>query len=161
MGHKDRKMKPIVDRFMLKVKKTDSCWLWTANKNKIGYGYFWMKVANRQLLAHRVSYELFVGSIPCGLLVCHKCDNPSCVNPNHLFIGTHLDNMNDMFNKNRQSTCKSRAGIQNGRARLSEDDVIQIRIIKNLKNIEIAAKFGVSPVTIEQIKNRRLWKHIK
>ena len=76
------------------------CWLWVGHISKDGYGR--LRVAGKKELAHRASYRAFIGEIPDTLLVCHKCDNPSCVNPNHLFIGTHQDNMNDKVAKGRQ-----------------------------------------------------------
>lgn len=91
------------ERFWPKVQKTDTCWLWTASLNDRGYGQF--KVLPGQghapMKAHRFSWELHFGPIPAGLVVCHRCDVPSCVNPAHLFIGTQGDNLRDMSAKGR------------------------------------------------------------
>ena len=87
------------DRFWQKVEKNEGCWIWTGSKSKLGYGYF--QINNKTKYAHRVSKELRHGSIAEGLVVCHKCDNPSCVNPDHLFIGTMKDNMLDKMKKGR------------------------------------------------------------
>lgn len=86
-------------RFWIKVKKTDSCWLWMAGKFHFGHGRF--KIRNKNKQAHRVSWEMKNGPIPNGMLVCHKCDVPSCVNPDHLFLGTYKDNMQDSLLKGR------------------------------------------------------------
>lgn len=91
----------LVDRFWEKVNKTETCWLWTASTQG-GYGQIGHDIYLRPVRAHRVSWELHYGPIPAGLDVLHKCDNPPCVRPDHLFIGTALDNVQDMLRKERQ-----------------------------------------------------------
>lgn len=87
-------------RFEKKINKTETCWLWTATaRSPMGHGGFYFK--RKTLQAHRFAYEIWNGKIPDGLLVCHKCDNPPCVNPDHLFLGTHRDNTEDRINKGR------------------------------------------------------------
>lgn len=94
---------PVTDRFFAKVQvsEPDRCWLWTGRRSPRGYGVFWLDGKNRR--AHRVSYEMHIGAISDGVFVCHECDNPPCVNPAHLFLGTHLDNVRDMCVKGRHA----------------------------------------------------------
>lgn len=98
---------PLKDRFWSKVVKTDTCWIWigAGSTSKKGYGQIRLPGAKgRQTSAHRVSWILHRGEIPIGLDVLHKCDNPPCVNPDHLFLGTNQDNVNDKVSKGRQYT---------------------------------------------------------
>jgi hypothetical protein len=88
-----------IDRFFNKVNKTNSCWNWTHSTNKFGHGMF--SFQGKTLGAHRFSFELHKGPIPSDLFVCHSCDNPACVNPSHLWLGTAKDNVQDMISKNR------------------------------------------------------------
>jgi hypothetical protein len=103
-----------ITRFESKVLRTEGCWLWTAGI-KHHYGQF--RVGIRQCLAHRVAWELYCGSIPEGMCVLHNCDNQLCVNPNHLFLGTQLDNIRDRNNKGRTAH------------RLTEEQVLEIRTL--------------------------------
>ena len=97
-----QKIRPIKDRFLAMVKKTKGCWIWTGFKNPKGYGNIQKgRRGGRPLMAHRVAWEIYFGEIPEGMQVLHKCDNPSCVRPGHLFIGTAQDNTDDMINKGR------------------------------------------------------------
>src|SRR3954467_3950831 len=98
------RFQPIAARFQRKfvVNQQTRCWEWTSTKIKYGYGR--MNIGGRKfkwILAHRLSWELHFGEIPDGTLVCHRCDNPCCVNPNHLFLGTHMDNCQDKIRKGR------------------------------------------------------------
>lgn len=111
---------PIEQRFWKFVKKGNDCWEWTGDKNSLGYGVIRFKKKN--LKAHRVSYKLNKSVIPAGLSVCHFCDNPSCVNPKHLFLGTHQDNMNDRDKKGRLAK-----GDKSVKAKLTNQQVIEIR----------------------------------
>lgn len=84
---------PILDKLIARYKKEGTCWNWTSGKDVNGYGRLWYNGQNST--AHTVAYSVFVGPIPKGLEVRHKCDNPSCINPDHLELGTHADNMRD------------------------------------------------------------------
>ena len=92
--------KTVEERFWKNVRKGPGCWEWSANKNDAGYGRFW--ICRKGVRAHRFSLELHKGKIPEGMFVCHHCDNPGCVKPDHLFVGTQSDNMHDMQSKGRK-----------------------------------------------------------
>ncbi len=128
------------------------CLIWTGCTDGFGYGK--IKVNGKMQPAHRFSYEQVNDYIPDGFFVLHKCDNPSCVNVDHLFLGTHQDNMDDMVAKDRQVT-----GEDHGNAKLTETDVIAIRADTRLLR-EIAVDYGVSKTGIGEIKRRITWKQI-
>lgn len=148
---------PVQDRFFDKVKKTKKCWEWTAYKDKDGYGRI------SSMRAHRVSYEIHKGRIPMGLLVCHTCDNPSCVNPEHLFLGTQKDNSDDMISKGRHSFgYNPKSGQDNGNSVLTEPEVRAIfKEGKSNPHKEIADKYNVNTETVRRICNGSTWKHLK
>jgi HNH endonuclease len=140
------------DRFMSKVEKTDDCWYWKGTKHRFGYGMFNYK--NSMTTAHRVSYMLHKGTIPEGLMVRHKCRG-LCVNPDHLELGTHKDNMAD---KRRDGTIGY--GERNGKAKLTADQVRDIRSRVGQLRKDIAKEFGVCVPAITNIINRKRWIHI-
>lgn len=150
------------ERFWEKVNKKsdDECWEWLGSLlYKWQYGVFC--VGGGSTLAHRYSWKLHFGEIPPGMLVCHKCDNPPCVNPKHLFLGTGTDNMIDMVNKGRQAPVSE---DKNPNAKLSREDVIQIKTLHssgNLSGAELARKFGVKPETVYHILNGMIWKNVE
>ena len=144
------------ERFEAKVspEPNTGCWLWTSAVRKVGYGMFWMNGAFHG--AHRVSYELYVGPIPAGLFVCHRCDVRSCVNPVHLFLGTQAENMADMAAKGRSSR-----GVRNSKARLDEDGVRRIRMLSpHVPQREIGRRLGVNQSTIRDVLLGRTWRHV-
>lgn len=105
-----RRSKPLAERFWEKVRKSDGCWEWTGSRNAAGYGKLSEGAAGSpRLRAHRVSWELANGPVPAGLWVLHRCDNPPCVRPDHLWLGTRLDNMQDCARKGRINTHAARA----------------------------------------------------
>ena len=140
------------DRFVEKVKKTNSCWNWIANRNKKGYGRFWVNGKNE--FAHRTAWEIAFGKINGDVRVLHRCDNPSCVKPTHLFLGTHADNGLDKARKGR-----SAKGEKNGNSKLSVEDVIFIRNSGNSVS-ELADDFGMDRTQIWNIIKRKQWKHV-
>ncbi len=128
--------------------------------NRDGYGIVWMgnvqgkKARQSQVKAHRLAYALFYGEDPEGKLVCHTCDNRRCVNPEHLFLGTHRDNSADMVAKGR-----SARGSGSGNAKLNEDDVRKMRAMftMGLSVTEISGMFGVDKTTIYRIRKGKSW----
>lgn len=138
------------DKYTLDSKS--GCWLWTGATTKRGYGV--LKNQQRQRMAHRIAYELFRGPLPTGLDVCHKCDTPSCVNPNHLFLGTRKDNMQDAVAKDRVRRGEGVPG-----AVLCEEAIRRIRKLR-LPQQAIADLYGVSQTNISHIQLRKTWRHV-
>lgn len=124
------------------------CWPWTGTKTDKGYGQ--LKLDGRAIGAHRISWALHRSPIPDGLQVLHRCDNPSCVNPAHLFLGTPADNMADMVAKGRQKP----------KAKLTAAQVVAIRGDKRLQK-HIAADYGVTLAAISHIKTGRRWPRLE
>jgi len=157
------KIQNLEEKFLSRVQKTETCWIWTGgktgrsrNRNGNGYGIFCISGTTR-MQAHRMSYRLFVGEIPEGLILMHTCDNPMCVNPDHLRAGTNRENIDDMIAKGR-----SQRGERSGVAKLNNSDVLQIReLSKNgMSYYQIAQKFNVSRCQISIIVRRKGWTHI-
>lgn len=150
--------KPLREKFDANYipEPNSGCWLWTASCFPNGYGQISEPYAKVPRGAHRVSYELHVGSIPNGMHVCHKCDIRSCVNPDHLFLGTHSDNMKDRAQKQRLN----QNGERNPHSRLTAKQIRAIRSDKRFLR-EISADYGICFSHISKIKNRKLWAHLK
>lgn len=131
------------------------CIVWTAYR-KGGYG--WMTINKRQHFTHRVAYELAHGSIPAGLCVCHQCDNPACINPAHLFAGTHTENMADMRAKGRRRN--RLVGEAQPNAKLTEAAVLAVREAVGVSTSQLARDYGVSIQTMDAVRKGRTWKHV-
>lgn len=163
---------PIADRFWGKVQKRggDQCWEWTAGRTSAGYGAFW--TGRRDILAHRMSYILAVAPVPLAMYVCHHCDNPLCVRPSHLFIGTAKDNMQDAVSKGRIATGdrngsrihpdRRAKGERQGASKLTEQLVCDMRVAYRAgKNqYELARDFGVHRSTAMRAVMGETWSHV-
>lgn len=135
--------RPLKERLLKRIENNQNgCWIWLGSKTTDGYGT--LMTANKvRLLTHRAAYEIFVSPIPRGLCVCHDCDTPSCINPDHLFLGTHAENMKDMAAKGRAP----------GRRKLSLSDyerIIKLRA-EGRSRAYVAKIFGVSKITITRV----------
>jgi|TARA_R110000796_G_scaffold63960_1_gene148081 hypothetical protein len=151
-------MRQEFDRFIEKVEKTeDGCWTWTAGTYRRGYGHFRRLLDGKWKMykAHRYAYEVYVGEIPKGMLVCHTCDNPACVNPKHLFLGTPKDNAADMISKNRRVQ-----GWNPLHRALSKEIADNIRSDhkEGMKYSELLVKYNTSQSQISRIITLQTWK---
>ncbi len=142
----------------INVKTPAECWEWTASRNNRGWHGQWRAASGKIELTHRAAWRLMVGEIPAGLFVLHKCDNPLCCNPSHLFLGTQSDNMKDMWGKGRARPGK-RMGETHGNSKVTADLVRDIRSSKE-SGVELAKRLSISPTTICDIRKRRTWRHI-
>ncbi len=146
-------------RFWDKVDRSGHCWNWTAGKAGKGYGSFWLEGKN--VRAHRFVYSLLYGNIPDGLFICHHCDNPLCVKPSHLFLGTNSDNIRDSVAKGGCRTPRN-IGEKNANSKLCENDVREIRRLCSLgvrQNL-LAKMWEISNAHISCIVHRKWWSHI-
>jgi len=151
-------MEPIETRFWRKVNKTSECWEWTAGCDKDGYGKF--DVHGKTVRAHIFSFFLHHGNIASDLLVLHRCDNPRCVRPDHLFAGTHKDNAQDRNSKNRHFVTSEDRGKNR---KLTAEQVRAVIFMCRLgthTQVEIATIFNITQSQVSRIKNRRHWKFI-
>lgn len=154
--------RPISERFWDKVEKTDTCWVWTAGKLWSGYGVISdaMGPVRKSIKAHRASWELHYGRIPEGMQVCHSCDNPPCVRPDHLFLGTAKDNVQDCISKSRR---RLPIGIKHKMHKLTPKAVKEIRERYSLGNVSqrsLADEFGVSQTVVGDAIRRVTWRHV-
>jgi hypothetical protein len=150
-----------LERFMLRVVEfpNGGCWIWVGAYQTTGYGR-WTTQRAKHRYAHRVAYEMYRGPIPDGLCVLHNCpggDNPACVNPEHMFLGTRAENQADMAHKGR-----SIRGEKRPNAKLTAADVMEVRagLANGTPSRELAARFGVTRGTINDVGRRYSWKHL-
>jgi hypothetical protein len=160
------KFEPLYLRFWKHVDKSGECWLWTATRSSDGYGRVRVQRPKRtDLNAHRVSWELAYGPIPSGQHVLHHCDNPPCVRPDHLFLGTNADNVADKVAKGRTADTR---GERNHKAKLTAEQVAVIRAewtagaigrpIGRSKTAELAERFGVTKSSIYHVARGWTWR---
>jgi predicted DNA-binding protein (UPF0251 family) len=163
------------ETFWARVRKTRSCWPWSGARNGCGYGS--IRYGGVTLLTHRLAWSLTNGAVPEGLAVLHRCDNPACCNPAHLFLGTQDDNMKDCARKGRIVNAdisgnanpsrmhpeRLRRGSHHPQAKLTEQDVRAIRAeyaAKKVSQQQLAARHGVARATIGNILTRKIWQHV-
>jgi hypothetical protein len=160
----------IKSEFWTRVSKEPSCWRWIGNIISGGYGR--MKIDGKHYYAHRTSYEMHIGTIARGLVVCHTCDNRWCVNPAHLWLGTHADNQSDCYRKGRRAKGKNngrntkpestRRGTSHGRSKLTEADVRKIRkLAGTMSQQKIGDLIGTPQTNVSLILRRKAWAHVK
>lgn len=154
----------LVARFNTKwvLDSETGCWLWTASvAGPMGYGQIKLPRERKQAYAHRVSYMIHHGEIPVGRQICHRCDTPRCVNPEHLFLGTSQDNHDDMVAKGRGRGGSS-VGETNPSAKLSETEVREIKklLAAGVSGRRIAKFFSISSPLVSMIAKGKLWSHV-
>lgn len=162
-GHNNRQ--PVADRFWQRVNKLGDadCWNWTAGTGNHGYGS--LSVNGSPRTVHRIAWEIANGNIPEGMHVLHQCDNRLCCNPAHLFLGTNLDNIQDMVSKGRQAkgpSKQAKTGESNPKATLTAQQVIEIRrrCANDEHQRDIAREYGISQGHVSNLVRRVTWKHI-
>ena len=159
---------PVVDRVLEKIVRIpfSGCWVFMGATNDFGYGI--VGTGGRGApndRAHRITYRHFCGEIPSGMFVCHRCDVPSCCNPDHLFLGTNQDNVRDMISKGRNSPPPRNphvVGSVHPGSKLTEDQVVRIReaYSRGVKQKDLAQQYGVVHQTISKVVNNRRFKHV-
>jgi hypothetical protein len=149
-----------IERFWSKVSVTEGCWRWLASRSPGGYGKFYIN--KLQFYAHRVSYELAFGPIPPRLLVCHRCDVPYCVNPEHLFLGTQSDNMQDAQRKGRNRGTFPKGSIPPNQ-KLTPEIVREIRLRHTLgeRQVSLARRFRITQANVSLIVLGKTWQHVE
>ena len=158
----ESKRRTLEERFWKYVMKADDCWPWIGTTNHDGYGVLRTRLESgrrQSTFAHRVSWQMHYGEITEGLEVCHKCDNPPCVKPEHLFLATHIENIRDATVKGRMRGLR---GELNWNAKLTDKMVLEIHLMtsQGVSRTAIAKHFNVSTALISAIARRQIWKHV-
>lgn len=153
---------PLVERLRRRtVEQANGCLLWAGPKRPNGYGHIQEGgKGSRTLSTHKLAYELHHGPVPKGMVVMHSCDNPACVNPAHLSVGTFKENTADMIAKGRKRTVAP-LGARNGKAVLNAEMVRYIRKETEKNMVELAAELGVSRSTVRGVRSGRCWGHVE
>lgn len=146
------KTSSVMEHFLREHQGNDGCWIWPRWKDKDGYGR--TQFNGKTAIAHRVAYIIFTGKDPKNLCVLHRCDNPGCCNPSHLFLGTPKDNYRDSAQKGRASI-----GEKNGLSKLTSEQVLSIRK-DNRRQVDIALDYGILQTTVSAIKTGQNWRHL-
>jgi hypothetical protein len=150
-------------RFWSKVNKTSGCWLWTGPRFTNGYGVVCIG-GTKRTGAHRYAWSTVHGQIPAGMVVCHVCDTRLCVRPEHLFVGTHLDNIRDMIKKGRQSWVGlAPKGTDCSLSKVTEEEVREIRELRAAGTLlkDIAPRYGITLSAVSKIARRSTWAHVE
>lgn len=158
-----RSQAPVEERFWRQVRKTPGCWEWTGRaKSNKGYGQIGLGGRGaKQELVHRFSYQLHKGPIPDGLVVMHACDNPRCVNPDHLSVGTPSDNIKDAVRKGRwKAVPPLHRGEKQHSSKLTAEKVLYMRANPQISTKEFAEMYGCAEVSIRKARNGSSWKHL-
>lgn len=146
---------PLETRFWAKVVKSETCWNWRGATNR---GRASINIGGTPKNAAVVSWEMAVGAVPSGMVICHKCDNPRCVRPDHLFLGTQRDNIHDAISKGRLKNPPVMRGEDSPAAKLNWEIVRQIRSNTRDTLATMATRYGVCIATVGNIKNHKIWK---
>lgn len=147
-------------RFWSRVKKCpNGCWEWQGKLERSGYARVRRQRERARVFVHRLSYEMKHGTVPAGLLVLHRCDNRKCVNPRHLYAGTHKDNAADMFKRGRANKAQ---GERHGNAKLTKEDVLRIHeeYASGSTQRQLALKYSVHPMHVHRILSGKKWAHV-
>lgn len=150
------------DWFFEHVNVTPDCWIWNGPRTTLGYGR--PRILGRKTLAHRISWEIFRGTIPEGLGVLHRCDNPLCVNPDHLEIGDQKKNMMDATARGRLDSQKHPEKYNGEKSNFARLTVEQVRAVKEAlltkRQCDVAREFGLSKQIVFEIKSGKSWRHV-
>lgn len=152
MSANDRVKRRKIALMEIDIDKSGSCWEWTGRRNKSGYGLTAIRGGSE--LAHRAYWQLVVGEVPVGLCLLHSCDNKKCVNPGHLRVGTHAENMAEAKERNRMRGLK---GDKNHKAKITYEIADEIRKDVSSSNVSLGLKYGVSEVVISNVRLGKSW----